>query len=281
MRSVEDYNHLKPVKPTHRIAYGNHPEQFGDLYLPNILPEPHSQFPVIILLHGGCWRAQYGLSQLGQLSQALTQRGFAVWNLEFRRLGNGGGWPVTFEDVAQGTDFLQTIALNYHLDLARVISMGHSAGGHLALWLAGRHHLPETSQLKRDSPLALIGVVSLAGIPDLISGVAQRICRGACEELVGGLPAAFPERYHETSPHFLLPFNVPHWHLVGENDPIVPVDYLRPFIEKARQQDTVHFEIIPEIGHFEMVMPDTGSWPVIKEVLKQAVTRLIRNTGNA
>lgn len=264
LRTVEDYIDLKPVKPDHRISYGKHPEQFGELYR----PKSNAPHPTIILIHGGCWRAQFGLSQLGQLSKALTTLGFAVWNLEFRRLGNGGGWPITFEDIAKGADFLDTIADKFTLDLSSVTAMGHSAGGHLALWLAGRHHLPKNSKLFTESPLKLSSVISLAGIPNLIEGVKQKLCRGACKELVGGMPNdEVPERYQQASPHHLLPLNIPQWHCVGEHDPIVPVEYLQKYIKIARQHDEVHFKIIPDVGHFEMVMPESASWDFIKKAL--------------
>ncbi len=264
MKTVEDYINLKPVTPNAKIAYGNHPEQFGELYLPKT---KQPLYPVIILLHGGCWQAAYGLSPLGQLSKALTMLGFAVWNVEFRRLGNGGGFPNTFKDVANGADFLKSIASKYSLDINNVISMGHSAGGHLALWLAGRHHLPHEHSLFTKTALTLTNVVSLAGIPDLVEGVKQNICRGACEELVGGPPEVLLKEYQIASPHLLLPFNITHTHLVGENDPIVPVEYLRTFINTAKQHDRVNFDIVPNIGHFEMIMPDTVAWSFIEKAL--------------
>ncbi len=265
LKTVEDYTNLAVVKADHRIDYGKHPEQFAELYLPK--QSNKQKHPVIILIHGGCWRAQFGLSQLGLLSQSLSKLGFAVYNLEFRRLGNGGGWPITFEDVALGADYLQKIAQQYSLDLSNITTMGHSAGGHLALWLAGRHHLPDDSPLRHDSPLPIHKAISLAGIPDLEAGVAQNICRGACEELVGGLPNNVPERYQQASPINLLPLNIPQVHLVGELDPIVPVEYLKPYIETAKRHDKVQFEVIPDIGHFEMVMPDTLAWEFIKKAL--------------
>lgn len=265
MKTVQDYIDLKAVKPNHRLSYGNHSEQFGELYL----PETTDIHPTIILIHGGCWQAQHDLAPLGQLSKALLGLGFAVWNIEFRRLGNGGGFPTTFEDVALAADYLNTIAKKYSLNQNKVTAMGHSAGGHLALWLAGRHHLPNDSQLFSQSALKLERVISLAGIPDLVEGVHQEICRGACQDLVGGLPSEIPEHYRLASPHHLLPFNIPHWHLVGELDPIVPVNYLKPFIQQAKQQDSqATLQVIPEIGHFEMVMPDTASWKAIKEALQ-------------
>lgn len=265
MKTLEDYISLKHAAPDHRISYGKHSEQFGELYL----PKENNLHPTIIMIHGGCWQARYNLTVLGQLSKALTKIGYAVWNIEFRRLGNGGGFPITFEDVAMGADFLNTIAKKYALDLNSLTAMGHSAGGHLALWLAGRHHLSRSSKFHSNSAIKLERVISLAGIPDLVAGVEQDICRGACLNLMGGLPNKIPEQYQLASPHHLLPLNIPHWHLVGEHDPLVPVSYLEPFIQRAKQQDThVHFEVIPEIGHFEMVMPNTVSWNYIKEALQ-------------
>lgn len=270
MKSVEDYIGLKPIKADHRLHYGKNQEQFGDLYLPASTTPSTLKHPTIVLMHGGCWQAQHDLSKLGQLSKALTTLGFAVWNLEFRRLGNGGGWPVTFEDVTKGTDFLTSVAEKHSLDISSVTAMGHSAGGHLALWLAGRHHLSASSMSLTDQSIRIQKVVSLAGIPDLVEGVKQNICRGSCQELVGGLPDEVPELYQQASPHYLLPLNIPQWHLVGELDPIVPADYLTPYINKAKKYDEVYFEVIPNIGHFEMVMPDSISWSYIKNALQSS-----------
>src|SRR5262245_48319205 len=161
--TVDDYLRLPSIPADHRLSYGSDPAHFGDLYLPS-QPGPH---PVVVLVHGGCWRAQYDLAPLGQLCVALVGEGLAVWNVEYRRLGNGGGWPTTFLDVAAAADALGGIAGQYGLDLARVVVMGHSAGGHLALWLAGRRRLPPESPLFAAAPLPLRGVVAIAGVPDL------------------------------------------------------------------------------------------------------------------
>jgi pimeloyl-ACP methyl ester carboxylesterase len=270
MKTVEDYINLKSATPDAKISYGEQSEQFGKLFLPKSQQKNTKPYPTIILLHGGCWRAQHGLAQLGQLSKALTELGYAVWNLEFRRLGNGGGFPITFEDVALGADFLESLSKKYSLDMSNVITMGHSAGGHLALWLAGRHHLDEKSTLYSKNTLNIKAVISLAGIPDLKEAVNQNICSGASEELVGGLPNDIPTIYQQASPLHLLPLNIPQWHLVGEKDPIVPSTYLQSYITKAtkvEKSNNLKLEIIPEIGHFEMVMPNTQSWPYIKQAL--------------
>lgn len=263
LKTVDDYINLKPINANVRLPYGHDDEQFGDLYLPENTNKP---FPVIVLMHGGCWRAAHSLLQLGELCKALTELGYAVWNLEYRRLGNGGGWPTTFKDVAKGIDYLQSISEEYSLDLSNVISMGHSAGGHLALWLAAREQLTTESNLYTQNPLKVSAVISLAGIPDLEKGVALNICRGACEELMGGLPDEYPERYKQGSPHHLSLSGIPQIHLLGELDPIVPLDYLQTVLK--HQQDPYNFDVIPGIGHFEMVMPETVSWPYIKRSLE-------------
>ena len=251
---------LPPVAPTHRLAYGPDPEQFGELYLP---PQP-GRHPVVILLHGGCWLAQYGLGHLGQLSAAFCNAGLAVWNLEYRRLGNGGGWPTTFADVAAGSDYLRSIADRFALDLSRVITVGHSAGGHLALWLAARPRLPLTSPLYSAAALPIQGVLSLAGIPDLAAAVQREICSGACQALLGGLPAEVPERYQQASPRALLPLRVPHRHLLGLLDQEIPVDYLQQFVTVAGEHDEVHLELLPDVGHYELVVPSTLAWNAVR-----------------
>ena len=139
----DDYQRFPTVAPDHRYAYGSHPQQFAELTLPPTAP-PH---PVVILVHGGCYRAMYDLRPLGALAADLADAGFAVWNIEYRRYGNGGEFPRMFLDVATAADHLRLIASEHHLDLERVIAMGHSAGGHLALWLAGRPKIPPESPL--------------------------------------------------------------------------------------------------------------------------------------
>jgi acetyl esterase/lipase len=267
--TVDDYMRLPSVPADHRLSYGSDPVQFGDLYLPS-QPGPH---PVVILLHGGCWRAEYGLAPLGQLCAALAGAGLAVWNVEYRRLGNGGGWPTTFMDVAAAADVLRGIADQYALDTSHVIAMGHSAGGHLALWLAGRHRLPPESQLFTAAPLPLRGVISLAGIPDLAEGVKRDLCGGACRDLVGGSPDALPERYQQASPIALLPLGMPQWHIVGRNDQSVPVDYLEQYVAVATEQDDVHLDILPAAGHFEPVVVGTAAWATVKQAALALLTR--------
>src|SRR5271156_61409 len=150
---------------TERIRYGDAPSQFADLWMPGG-SGPH---PVVILIHGGCWRADLpGLEMMAYAAEDLRQRGVAVWNIEYRRIGEaGGGFPGIFDDVAKAIDWLRKLANDKKLDLKNVVAVGHSAGGHLALWAAARRRLPKSSPLYRGNPLSIKAVVSLAGVPDL------------------------------------------------------------------------------------------------------------------
>jgi acetyl esterase/lipase len=268
MLSTSDYTSLPPVPADARIPYGHHPDQFGDLYLP-AGAGPH---PVALLVHGGCWQAAYDLSGLGQLAAAIRAAGIAVWSIEYRRLGGGGGWPATFRDVAAAADTLRELAGRYPLDLARVVAVGHSAGGHLALWLAGRAKLPPTSDCYAERPLALRGVLSLAGIADMADGVRRELCGGACADLLGGPPAAQPQRYAEGSPAALLPLGLPQIHLVGAQDAIVPPDHVRAFVSKASAAgDTARTEQVADAGHFEPVVASSHAWPKVRAALEELI----------
>lgn len=260
---------LPGASPDERYRYGNHPEQLAELYLPSSLPAP-----VVVLLHGGCWRAGVSLRYLGQLARALAEEGMAVWNVEYRRLGAGGGWPTTFLDAAAAVDLLATVGQEKLLDLKRVVAVGHSAGGHLALWLAGRKNLPDNSALYRASPLALTGVVSLAGIPDLAAATDHGICGGAPRELLGGSPDEVERRYLEGSPVNLLPLNIPQVIINGDRDDIVPVEYAASYARMARARgEDVRFEALPGCGHFEPVVAASSAWPAVKQAVWSVLSR--------
>ncbi|MGA1598623.1 MAG: alpha/beta hydrolase family protein [bacterium] len=266
----DDYAAFPYFPADHRLHYGAQSDQFGDLYLPQGAG-PH---PVAVLLHGGCWRQRFGLEPMSSLCEAIRQEGFAVWNLEYRRLEGAGGWPMTFQDVAAGADFLRSLSEQFDLDLGRAVVAGHSAGGHLALWLACRGNIPEASELYAPEPLEFHGVLSLAGVEDLAEGVRRDICFGACAQLVGGPPEEVPERYSQASPLELMPIRIPHSHLVGEEDPIVPADYVATCVERSRNLPlpegslpNIRLETVPNAGHFEVVAPHSSTWPLIREML--------------
>jgi acetyl esterase/lipase len=254
----------------HVIAYGEAKQQLAELRLPKG-PGPH---PVVIVIHGGCWQTPWALDDVRGLSAALTAEGYATWSLEYRRMGDpGGGWPGTFEDVARGADHLRSVAQAHRLDLGRVIALGHSAGGQLALWLAARHKLPRDSELRTDSPLPLQGIVSLAGIPDLRAAAAAEVCGDAIPRLLGGTPGERASRVRQSSPIELLPLGVPQRLVCGALDTLVPNEHPRRYQEAAlRAGDAITLDELDGVGHFELVDPSSPAWPA----LRGAVAALLR-----
>lgn len=193
-----------------RIAYGTDPSHHGELRV----PEGDGPHPVAVLIHGGCFKAEYAtLRDLAAMGEALKEMGIATWNLEYRRLGEpGGGWPGTYLDVGRGVDHLRSIADEHALDLSRVVLVGHSAGGHLAMWAAARHRVQAGSDVHSVNPLPVRGVLDLAGPVDLTANIAgyEGLCRDTViTALMGGTPTAVPERYAEASPMRLLPLGIP------------------------------------------------------------------------
>ena len=263
--SVEEYNAFPIVPADLRIAYGDNENHFIDLFLPK---GEGALTPVLILIHGGCWRDRFGLEKIGQMAEAIAANGIAVCNIEYRRLGNGGGWPNTFLDVANAADKVAELAQEFAFDLTRVVAVGHSAGGHLAMWLAGRHKISTDSQLYSADPLSISTVISLAGIPDMERAVVDDLCSGAPQELLGGLPNVVPARYAAGSPKNLLPLHVPQLHINGTEDWIVPIDYVRDFVDLAKQQgDKAELIAIPDAGHFEIVSAATKAWSVVQKAI--------------
>jgi acetyl esterase/lipase len=242
-----------------RSAYGAEPLQFGELYV----PKGSGPYPVVILIHGGFWRAAYRLTLMQALASDLVQRGIAAWNIEYRCVGDtGGGWPGTLQDVACAADYLEMLAPMYALDLTRVIAVGHSAGGQLALWLAGRSRLPRNSQLRvSDTPLPLAGVVSLAGACDLKHVWHLNLGQGAVTELLGGSPSNVPERYSTASPAALLPLGIPQVLIHGKKDDLVPLIVSQEYVQKAALAgDRVRLIELPGADHFVLIDPTSHAW---------------------
>lgn len=259
LKTAEDLVALPHVPPTHRFTYGNDDgaQQFCDLYLPQHRATD-APIPVVIAIHGGCWRARYTLDHLSPFCAALADKGVAVWSIEYRRVGNGGGWPETFLDVGKAADKLRDIAPQYGLDLKRVVAAGHSAGGHLVLWLAGRSQLPASSPAYVPNPLKLRGVAALAAVVDLADSIDCDICGGNAANLMFGSPNDLPEAYAQASPIYLLPNGVPTINVAGQYDDTVPPKHTRPYVERAQQLgDTADWLEVSNIGHYELVMPNS------------------------
>lgn len=243
-----------------RIAYGPDAQQFGELRLPKG-KGPH---PVVVVIHGGFWRARYDLAHVGHLAADLTSRGFATWSLEYRRVGHaGGGFPGTLRDVGAGVDHLRTIAAQHSLDVSRIVTLGHSAGGHLAAWVAARPRVSDP-ELTTIDPLKLAGVVSLAGVLDLHHAHSLRLSDGIVEEFLGGTPQQVPQRYAQASPHALLPLGLPQLLLHGTRDQTVPPALSSDYAAKARQlADDARYVPLEGADHFELIDPKSKEWPSV------------------
>jgi acetyl esterase/lipase len=270
-----------PPEADLRIQYGAGRFQFGDLWLPGGIPpaKREAKLPVVVFLHGGWWQSAYDLAYAGELCAALKAEGIAVWSVEYRRVGEtGGGWPETFQDVAAGFDYLATLAKRFQIDLTRVTAVGHSAGGHLAFWLAGRHHLPEESQLYglRVPAVPLRGVIALAGAVDLLLTIdlagyfTFAHDKAEVVSLMGGTPAQVAERYRAGNPGDLLPLNVPQVLIQGTDDSQIPSQLPGRWAENARRQgDVVTVTMVPGAGHFDVVDPRSKAWPVVKAAVRK------------
>jgi len=239
-----------PPPADHRIRYGPGEFHFGDLRLPQ-KAGPH---PAAVVIHGGFWRATYGLEYIGHVCAALTDAGIATWNIEYRRLGHpGGGWPGTVEDVADAADHLQSIGAEFNLDLNRVIAIGHSAGGHLALWLGTRKKL-------------LRAVISLAGVADLRRAWALRLSNTVVADFLGGSPEEVPDRYESASPIEQLPLGLPQKLFHGTADTSVPYEISERYVHAAQMRgDDAELITLEGAGHFELVDPHTKEFRLVRE----------------
>lgn len=252
-----------------RFTYATEPTGFVELRVP---PGPGSH-PVVILIHGGFWRIPYALDLMDGLGDDLARRGIASWNIEYRRVGDpGGGWPGTLIDVARATDRLADLGVTHRLDLARVITVGHSAGGHLALWLAARRRLPvgalgaeaAVARLTGAAALPLVGAISLAGVADLGDAWRRTLGRGAVADLLGGSPEQVPERYAIADPARSLPLGIPQSLVHGGRDDIVPLDLSRNYAAAAqRTGDRVRLRELPDADHFAVIDAASPAWAVI------------------
>jgi len=259
-----------------RIAYGSDPLQYGELRLP-AGPGPH---PVAIVIHGGCWLAKFpglderavAMAYMRPVAESLTNAGIATWNVEYRRLGHpGGGWPGTFQDIAQSADYVRVLARDKPLDLTRVVAVGHSAGGHFAMWLGGRARLGPESDLYVKDPIRLAGVVNLDGPTDLRATieVQQPICRSpVINDLMGGSPEERGSRYHDGSPIELLPLGIKQSVFAGA----MFASQVAPYETAARKSgDTVSATVLPMAGHFVFVDPRSPDWPPVVDAIRRMV----------
>lgn len=252
-----------------RVPYGPHRLQFAELWLPQGRPGPH---PIVILIHGGCWRADLpGLELMDYMAADLRRRGYAVWNIEYRRIGadatgpQGGGYPATFQDTGAAVDALTTVAREWNLDLSRVVVSGHSAGGHLALWTAARGRIAADSPLHVAEPLPVKGVVALAAIADLEdyreNGPDACGGPGTIDALTGAAEGRTGDVYADTSPPRMVALGAPQAVISGDVDHIVPPAFGERYAAKAAAAgDRAESIVLPRSGHFELIDARSPAW---------------------
>lgn len=253
----------RAAAPPRRIAYGKAESQYGELRVPPGAG-PH---PVAILIHGGFWRDVWTLDLMDSLAVDLHHRGFATWNIEYHRVGSGGGWPLTMEDVAAATDHLGGLAADNPLDLDDVVAIGHSAGGHLALWSASR---PEQYPEQPDAEPDVIPqrVVALAPVTDLAEAHRRDLGEGAVEEFLRRSPEAGPERYAVASPVALLPLGARQLIVHGDADVQVPIDLSQAYVATAAAKgDDVTLQSHEGTDHFVVIDPASAAWSGVVEWL--------------
>jgi acetyl esterase/lipase len=243
-----------------RIPYGSHHGQAGDLWMPT---DAAGDVPVVVLIHGGFWRARYTKALMSRMAHAVVERGWAAWNIEYRRLGTlggGGGWPQTFEDVALAVDHVASFS---GVDTARVVTCGHSAGGTLALWAAGRHRLPSGSPGSAPT-VAVSAAVALAGVVNLGAAVTAGVGAGAVTDLLGGPETEVPERYGLASPSALLPIGRPQLLIHGLSDSVVPPSMSERYVERALEAgDDARYVPLPGVGHREVITAHGAAWEIL------------------
>ncbi|MFJ6948214.1 alpha/beta hydrolase [Streptomyces wuyuanensis] len=269
------------VAPDASAAYGEHPDQVVDFYAPR---DGRDSAPLVVLLHGGAWRAPYDRQHVTPFADFLARRGFAVANVEYRRGaslpqqrgGEGGGpvagrWPETFDDVAAAMDALPELARTAlpQADPRRTVLTGHSAGGHLALWAAARHVLPAGSPWRLPTEPQLRGVVALAPIADLARAAELDVCGGAVHQLLGGEPE-FEARAGCADPAVLLPTGIATTVVQGREDTVVLQAVAESFVDAAAKAgETVGFTLLADIGHFPLIDPAADACAVVAEEIAQ------------
>ncbi|MEV3933630.1 MULTISPECIES: alpha/beta hydrolase [unclassified Streptomyces] len=266
------------VAPDGSAAYGSHPDQVIDFFAPR---DGRTGAPLVVLLHGGAWRAPYDRQHVSPFADFLARRGFAVASVEYRRGGEipqqdgagpvAGRWPETFDDVAAAMDALPALAARElpGADLRKTVVTGHSAGGQLALWAAARHVLPEGSPWRLPAAPPLRGVVALAPIGDFARAVELDVCSGAVRQLLGG-EYTFEARGAHVDPALLLPTGIATAVVQGVEDLTVPQAVTEAFVDAAAKAgEMVGLTLLDEVGHFPLIDPSADACAVVAEEIAQ------------
>ncbi len=247
---------MSRLPPAPSVPYGDHPHHVANLHLPSREGGP---WPCVVLVHGGYWRSGWDRTLMTPLGIDLALRGFAAWNIEYRRVGQpGGGWPGMFEDVSAAIDHLADVE---QVDASRVVTCGHSAGGHLALWLAARHRL--AGGVGAGPRVRPVAAVSQAGVADLERGWRENLGDGAVEGLLGPLSEG-SELFAAASPAALAPLGVPQLLVHGTEDDVVPISQSRAYAEREPLAELVEVE---GADHFDILELDHPGWQTVVDWL--------------
>jgi acetyl esterase/lipase len=260
----------------HKYQYGEDASQWGELFLPEP-PDGGEHHGVVVVIHGGYWRSQYG-AELGEpIANDLAAHGMAAWNLEYRRAGNGGGWPNTFIDMLAGIDKLQDLADVHALNLGPVVALGHSAGGHLAAWAAGRGKLallgmPDADrQVPRSSDAAavhLTGVVSQSGLLDLSGAERLNLSNGAVCNLLGGPSSKYPLRHKYADPMTALPLAVPVIAVHAADDDTVPLSQSEAYVNAGTAARMATRLVSVPGDHYDLIDPKAPAYRTCRELVR-------------
>ncbi|MET8946001.1 alpha/beta hydrolase [Streptomyces sp. NPDC004542] len=270
------------VDPDATRPYGGHPDQVIDFYAPRGVSGPGGPAPLVVVLHGGAWRAAYDRRHITPFAGFLARRGFAVANVEYRRGGAtpaqggeagpvAGRWPDTFDDVAAALDALPALVREAlpQADPRRMVLTGHSAGGHLALWAAARHVLPAGAPWRTDGPAPLRGVVALAPIADFAVAGKLEVCGNAALQLLGG-EEKFAERRPYADPALLLPTGIATTLVQGRTDLVVPQPVAEAYADAAAKAgEVVGLTLLEDVGHFPLIDPAADACAVVAEEIVQ------------
>jgi acetyl esterase/lipase len=259
------------VSPQQTIRWGQGATDVVDVWLPDGAG-PH---PVVLMAHGGCWQKSIAdRTLMNWAAEDLRKQGVAVWNIEYRGVDEaGGGYPGTFLDVAHAADALRDQAAALNLDTSRIAAFGHSAGGHLVMWLAARASLPKTSPLYMDNPLKLVGIVNSGGLADLKASarVTQRDCLSSIlDQLTGDLSSERPNVFSDTSPVEMFPLRVRQVAVNGDKDAIAPAQLGEDIVRKAKAAgDRAEVVVVGNTGHVELISPGTAAFAIETAKLKE------------
>ncbi|MFJ4486768.1 alpha/beta hydrolase [Streptomyces longwoodensis] len=270
-----------PVDPDATAPYGDLPDQVIDFYAPRVQVGPGGPVPLVVVLHGGAWRAAHDRRHVTPFADFLARRGFAVASVEYRRGGGtpegvaantaAGRWPETFDDVAAALDALPALVREVlpQGDPRRTVLVGHSAGGHLALWAAARHLLPADAPWRTDRPAPLRGVVALAPIADLAVADKLDVCGGATRQLLGA-EDLFEQRRPYVDPALLLPTGIATTLVQGRADRVVPQAVAEAYADAAAKAgEVVGLTLLADVGHFPLIDPVADACAVVAEEIAQ------------